>query len=122
MLAANLRFGTDRAADIAQALGLPGGPILAAIVGAALAGGLALGGRETIIRAYALTAGLAAVYAVFALGRPHTWILSAIVTAAFGPEAAPYAGVLAFLLLALAFRLAAPLGQKGVEALLRGET
>ena len=38
---------------------------------------------------------------------------------AFGPAAAPYAGLLAFLLLAAAFRLAAPLGRWAAEALLR---
>jgi hypothetical protein len=42
-----------------------------------------------------------------------------IVTGAFGPEAAPYTSLVAFLLLAAAFRLAAAVGQAAVERLLR---
>ncbi len=122
MFLANAQVGVDQAAKLAASLGSGNGPILAALLGVAIGGALATGGREAIARSYGIAAGIAAACALYALGHPHAWILTSIVTGAFGPDAAPYASLLAFLLLAAAFRLAAPLGRLAAEALLRSRT
>jgi hypothetical protein len=119
MLIANAQARRDQAGVLADSLGLGNGVIVAAILGATVGGCLALAGREAIVRAYGIVVGIAGAWALYALGRPHAWLLTVILTGAFGRAAAPYASLLAFLLLAAAFRLAAPLGRWAAEALLR---
>lgn len=119
MLLANSFLGEDRGRALADCLGLESGVLLAAFLGVAVGGWLALVGIEGTVRAYAILAGLIAAWALYTLGRPHVWFLTAVLTGAFGPAAAPYTSLLAFLLLAGAFRLAAPLGRIVVESLLR---
>ena len=93
--------------------------MLAALLGAVIGAWLGLAGREAVVRTSGIVVGLAGAWAVYALSRAHAWLLTVILTGVFGPAAAPYASLLAFLLLAAAFRLAAPLGRLAAEALLR---
>lgn len=120
MAVARALTGQDRAAALAERLGLGNGIVLGALLGVLTGAWLALGGRRRVAGFAGLMLGLAAGWLLVRMGTGHLWVIDVVLTGAFGPPAREYTPLAALLLLYLVVRGVWGTAAAQLLALLRG--
>lgn len=114
----NAILDQDPALYLAQQLGLGNGIILGGLLGGLTGLYLSLGGRKRITGFGGIVIGIAAGVWLYQWGKPHAWVIEAVLVGAFGENGGLYTGLASVMLLFFVIRLAADLGRAGLTRLL----